>query len=512
MNRQRGALNSYVASVAIALCCLLVSSLEARNVGLFYNETYLDIIDGDLFAEASNLNATLEYLGHNVITFQELSEIQNLEIDLIIIPELEKLSLLNSPGDNQVSYIQSYIESGGGLILMGVVASEEVNQNNAIDLMNYMLGSNITGGEPVLFGTCTKSTILLPGEYTTLPDVIDNNNAIIYLQNGFTEGVKVIYHNTEKLSDVAVAQFPLGKGSMVYFGWGWWNAFPVGSQDGGWLALLDETIETLACSSVTTNFESKYVFSLDDTQSFVLSPDEFSGNVQSCTAVDIQLSKTKFGCDDLGKLQSITVELMNDDGWNESVAIDIEIVDPENYCGVPSQEFTIIGEVQNAEGSPVKDVVLFLRSEAYLEKVVSDEYGQMQSTVSSLETYTAHLDKDLITEAAISARDLRLLSRHLLGIEKFTSPYQYIAADMNGDGFLDVKDQVLMKKALLFELDENEILAPNVQFVAKAYLFRPNVSPLHQNWDTIQGSIIDTDNRVLDVIIIKLGDIDSSIQ
>lgn len=423
MNQQKGTLYKYLVYMATVLCCLVSSNLEARNVGLFYNSEYLDIIDGDLFAEASNLLATLEYLGHNVVTFQQLNDIEHLEIDLVIIPELEKLSLLNNSGESQISYLQSYIENGGGVIIMGVVSGEESESNNAIDLMNVVLNAQISGGEPVLSGTCTKSINLLPGEYTESPDVIDNNNATVYLQNGFTEGVKIIYHNTDHLGDVAVAQFPLGAGSMVYFGWGWWNAFPVGTQDGGWLALLDETIEML------------------------------SANVT---------------------------------------------------------EFTIAGQVQNAGGDPIQGVVLSLDSGENTETLLSDENGQLLSEVSALEVYKINLDKNIGLEEAISSRDLRMLSRHLLGIETFKSPYQFIAADINGDGVLNVFDEILMKKILLHDLQGDEILAPNVNFISKAYFFSPNLSPIQQNWDTLQESTIDINNSTLDIIFIKLGDIDSS--
>jgi hypothetical protein len=54
------------------------------------------------------------------------------------------------------------------------------------------------------------------------------------------------------------------------------------------------------------------------------------------------------------------------------------------------------------------------------------------------------------------------------------------------------------------------MFAPIMQFVSKTYLFRPNVNPLLQNWDTIQGASIDLDNHTLEVIAVKLGDIDFS--
>ena len=67
-----------------------------------------------------------------------------------------------------------------------------------------------------------------------------------------------------------------------------------------------------------------------------------------------------------------------------------------------------------------------------------------------------------------------------------------------------------MKKILLHDLQGDEILAPNVNFISKAYFFSPNLSPIQQNWDTLQESTIDINNSTLDIIFIKLGDIDSS--
>ncbi len=510
MNRLKGALHTYLVYMAMALCCLLSYTLEARDIGLFYNPEYLDIIDGDLFAEASNIKATLEYLGHNVITFQELKDIEHLNIDVLIIPELEKLSLLDTEFSTQISFLDTYIENGGGLILMGVVAAETANNDNAIDLMNNLLGAQIAGGEPVLTGTCTKSSILLPGDFSNAPDVIENNNAIVYLQNGFVEGMKIIYHNTEVLSDVAVAQFPLGEGSIVYFGWGWWNAVPVGSQDGGWLALLEETIEELSCSQPQISFDELYTFNIGEDKQFVLSPDEFLNNVKSCTAVDIQLSKTLFDCEDLNKVQTVYIDIVDESGWKESVEVAIELIDPNNYCDL-FEVFSVTGSVESALGVPIRNVRLSLQLDGeVVESAVSDTNGLFLLERIVFGNYTAQFGRDIKTSAAISAKDLRMLNRHILGIEIFTSPYQYIAADLNGDGILNVMDEVLLRRILLHDLQGDEVFAPVVQFVSKSYLFTPNTNPLIQHWDTLQGAKVDVNNHNLQVILVKLGDVDLS--
>jgi hypothetical protein len=48
---------------------------------------------------------------------------------------------------------------------------------------------------------------------------------------------KVIYQ--DEAGNAVVAQIGYGNGNILILGWDWFDATPVGSQDGGWLALLD---------------------------------------------------------------------------------------------------------------------------------------------------------------------------------------------------------------------------------------------------------------------------------
>ncbi len=506
-----GLLQSFLSYVAFAFCCIIPQSLDASTIGLFYNPSFVDIIEGNLFAEASNLQASLEYLGHDVVELQSLSDLESLDIDLVIIPELEKLSLLVDQTWSQIPELQSYIEKGGGVILMGVVATEESNNSNAIDLLNRLLRSNIKAGKPVLSGTCIKNDDLNLAHFENSPNEINNNNALVYLNSGLNNGANIIYHSSSNDSEAAVAQFPLGKGSLVYFGWGWWNAFPVGNQDGGWLDLLDSTIEFLTCSAPTVSLEDKYVFSLDDQSYFGLSTDQFSSVVVACSNVRLELSKKDFGCGDVGRAQTVTLKVT--DGLDRSieVEIEIEITDPQGLCEVGPLSSFIAGQVQSPGGTPLGGVVIDLHAETSVQ-LVSDNQGLINIKASDLGEYTALFSNESTNALGLSTNDLRILTAHLLGVQLFTSPYQYIAADMNGDGILNVVDQVIMVRIILHTLEPDQSLAPNWQFIAKDFKFQRNVNPLSQNWDMLQGSLIDLEQDEIDVIALKLGDLDFSVK
>lgn len=64
-------------------------------------------------------------------------------------------------------------------------------------------------------------------------------------------------------------------------------------------------------------------------------------------------------------------------------------------------------------------------------------------------TVTATASKNTDPLNGISTLDLVLIQKHLLGIEPFTSPYQFIAADANQDGNITSFDILLLKQLLL---------------------------------------------------------------
>lgn len=54
----------------------------------------------------------------------------------------------------------------------------------------------------------------------------------------------------------------------------------------------------------------------------------------------------------------------------------------------------------------------------------------------------------------VTTHDIMLISRHILGLEPFDSPYELIAADANMDGKVTIFDMVLLRKLILGIIDE----------------------------------------------------------
>lgn len=66
-----------------------------------------------------------------------------------------------------------------------------------------------------------------------------------------------------------------------------------------------------------------------------------------------------------------------------------------------------------------------------------------------LEAYAFEGDMFGDPVAGVSTFDLVLIQKHILGIQTFTSPFQYVAADINGDGKINTIDLVILRKLIL---------------------------------------------------------------
>jgi|GEM_PF-6840827 len=512
MNNKRGI---YIYTSRICLGLFLLCSFStysfASKIALFYDPLYVDINEGNIFAEASNLKASLELLGHETLLYTDFSNIVGADFDLVIIPELEKIGIVENLSSDQFSLYQNYVEDGGSIIIMGVVSGSEFQGDNAINFINKINGSDLSIGGPVLEGTCIKNQNFTGMGFSSVPDEIDNNNAVVYIQPNFSEEINVLYYNKENPSEAAVAELKVGKGSLMYFGWGWWNASPIGSQDGGWLSLLDSAIDVLSCASPQLLLDNAYTFSLTLNGKYSLTQEDFTEEYVACTDVEMTFTPSVFDCDDINKEIQVEVSLMDELERSVNQIISVYIEDLHEVCTLQPLELKLTGSVQTVKNQPLQDVILILEAENpyYLS---TNAYGLFNSPILDLGEYQINLDKVATLAKDVTSYDLSLLQRHVLGIERFTSPYQYIAADLNGDKRLDIEDLTIMRKLILNHETGNAI-PTNWLWLDKNYSFDTGLrSPLLDDWDNIQGADLDMENLQLQLIGIKVGDIDGSYQ
>ena len=165
----------------------------------------------------------------------------------------------------------------------------------------------------------------------------------------------------------------------------------------------------------------------------------------------------------------------------------------------------ISGNIKKASGTPVGDVTV---EAASLSVDVSNANGDyICPDLLSGANYEVVPSKDINHSEYITVADLVTISRHVLGIELFNSPYQHIAADANKDGMITFLDIAQIRDVMLGN-------APNFpantswRFVPENYIFpNPNNPFLPAFPESILVNSLQDSLFNQDFIGVKIGDV-----
>ncbi len=121
--------------------------------------------------------------------------------------------------------------------------------------------------------------------------------------------------------------------------------------------------------------------------------------------------------------------------------------------------------------------------------------------------YTISAEKTEDFVHGLSVMDILLIKKHLLEIQALPTPYQIIAADVNGDLTITVQDIVLIRNMILGMIPHFG-KTPAWQFIPKSYKFKNPKNPLAEDYPIAYTlNNLQSDQLGLDFIGIKTGDV-----
>lgn len=229
-------MNSALLIRALAACILgtFMFAAQAAPVLVFDNGAIVDTSD-TAEAESDTLQAALNFTGNPVTTFTA-TDAAGIAAALagqsvLVIPEQENGSLIDALSEDARNVIRNFVAGGGGLIISADLQ----------DTLNILFGYNLnfiaadtSTLRPAAVGTTfAGGPLSLPAlpttggfELSTLPP-----------------GARSIY---DDLVASTVTLFNFGSGQIVQLGWDFFDAAPLGTQDGGWLDVLDRAVAQVA--------------------------------------------------------------------------------------------------------------------------------------------------------------------------------------------------------------------------------------------------------------------------
>ncbi|MEM1121765.1 MAG: T9SS type A sorting domain-containing protein, partial [Bacteroidota bacterium] len=136
--------------------------------------------------------------------------------------------------------------------------------------------------------------------------------------------------------------------------------------------------------------------------------------------------------------------------------------------------------------------------------------GNYAFDLSGSANYTVVPTKNTGVLNGVSTFDMVRITKHILGKDPFTSPYQFIAADVNGSGDVSTFDIIQLRKLILNLITEFPDDMPSWRFIDAGYEFTTEAPAAEAFPESIQINNLNGTIPDLDFIAIKLGDINGS--
>ncbi|MFZ1750088.1 MAG: cohesin domain-containing protein, partial [Saprospiraceae bacterium] len=133
------------------------------------------------------------------------------------------------------------------------------------------------------------------------------------------------------------------------------------------------------------------------------------------------------------------------------------------------------------------------------------------SNMSKGGNYTVTPDKNDDHMNGVSTLDLVMIQRHILGIDKLTSPYKQIAADVNKDGKISASDLLELRKLIL---GTTVSFANNKswRFVDKVYKFNDATFAQGEAFPEVYNINDLKADMVTDFVAVKVGDVNGNVK
>ena len=223
-----------------------------------------------------------------------------------------------------------------------------------------------------------------------------------------------------------------------------------------------------------------------------------------------------FTCAELGT-QCVELWAIDAEGNADYCETYVIVQDNNGNCA-PGDHVNVAGALKTEmtdgveEGSvTINGTSTFAPPYNYFDLSDADGVYQVMNNVPLDATFTIAPEKDDNPLNGVTTYDLVLISKHILGVEPFNSPYKMIAADANKSGSITTFDVVELRKLILgiyTELPNNT----SWRFVDKAFQF-PNVNnPFQTSFPEMISVAAAMSNQMgEDFMGVKIGDVNNTV-
>lgn len=223
-------------ALAAIACGGSSDSKKVPKVALFIDPVYVNYEPSSYDAEASNMEAGLAAMDGVTTETCTVDDIETVIAgkNVFVLPEQESRPIAPDIDADGLALIYDFVHNKGGEFIMSrpsTAALEIVN-----DAFGYSLVS-VASPTGTMALTAAADGTPFEGGAASLPDLSATD---LVAAESLPAGAKVIYADDN--GDAAVVVIKNGSGNIILLGWDWFDAMPVGEEDGGWLAVFEAAV------------------------------------------------------------------------------------------------------------------------------------------------------------------------------------------------------------------------------------------------------------------------------
>ena len=240
---------SFEVRSAIPWLTINVPKILKKRDGIYIliNDTYVDYVADPMGGNAYEANNIMAYLDANTIayeTFSDISEsgwnsvVYEISYGYVVIPEIEKADILPDMSAGAKSAVNNFVSNGGRLLMFAPDNGDVIPFLN--DIFSFSIISGGEGGISEPISLTVAGSALFPSESSTIPSLSDTS----YLETSTLPAESVTIYEGSGANESVVTMIPYGSGKIYVLGWDWYDASPLGGEDGGWLSLLESILQS----------------------------------------------------------------------------------------------------------------------------------------------------------------------------------------------------------------------------------------------------------------------------
>lgn len=215
------------------------------RIYILINDTYVDYVADPMGSFVHEANNIMAYLDDNTIAYETFTDISesgwSSVVSLagyVVIPEIEEADILPDMSAGAKSAVSNFVSSGGNLLMFNPNSGDVIPFLN--DIFSFSIISGGEGGISEPISLTVAGSGLFPSESATIPDL----SATSSLDTTTLPVSSVTIYEGNGANQSVVTMIPYGSGKIYVLGWDWFNASPLGGEDGGWLSLLESILQS----------------------------------------------------------------------------------------------------------------------------------------------------------------------------------------------------------------------------------------------------------------------------